>query len=174
MYKIILLGDSLVADYDWQSHLSSYRVQNFGVPGATSADLLATLPTIKAKADTADIIMIVIGTNDLLSGREEDTLPNLKTILIRLSHDYANAEILVNSLFPMALPHLPAGSVENLNSRIEELTKQTGCCYLNTHRRFLDSGKQLFQEDGVHITAAAYSLWSRVFLEHLAFLIDND
>ena len=39
MYKIILLGDSLVADYDWQSHLSSYRVQNFGVPGATSADL---------------------------------------------------------------------------------------------------------------------------------------
>lgn len=174
MYKIILLGDSLVADYDWQSHLSSYRVQNFGVPGATSDDLLASLPTLKAKADAADVIMIVIGTNDLLSGREKDILPNLKTILIRLSHDYANAEIVVNSLFPMALPHLPAGSVEKLNSQIEELTKQTGCCYLNTHRRFLDSGKQLFQEDGVHITAAAYSLWTRTFLEHLAFLIDND
>ena len=174
MYKIILLGDSLVADYDWQSHLSSYRVQNFGVPGATSADLLAALPAIKAKATTADVIMIVIGTNDLLSGRKEAILPNLKTILIRLSHDYANAEILVNSLFPMALPHLPAGSVEILNSQIEELTKQTGCCYLNTHRRFLESGKQLFQEDGVHITAAAYSLWNRTFLEHLAFLIDND
>ena len=74
----------------------------------------------------------------------------------------------------MALPHLPAGAVENLNGQIEKLTKQTGCCYLNTYRRFVDSGKQLFQEDGVHITAAAYSLWSRAFLEHLAFLIDND
>lgn len=170
----MMLGDSLVAGYDWQSHLASYRVRNFGVPGATSVDLLASLPAIKAKADMADIIMIMIGTNDLLFGRKEHILPNLRTTLIRLSHDYANAEVLVNSLFPMALPQLPAGSVENLNSRLEELTKQTGCCYLNTYQRFVDSDKQLFQEDGVHITAAAYSLWSRVFLEHLAFLIDND
>lgn len=174
MYTIMMLGDSLVAGYDWQAHLDSYRVHNFGMPGATSDDLLASLPVLKTKAKMADIIMIVIGTNDLLAGRGEDILPNLRAILIRLSHDYANAEVVVNSLFPMALPHLPAGSVENLNSQIEELSKQTGCCYLNTYQRFADSDKPIFQEDGVHITAVAYSLWGRVFLEHIAFLIDND
>ncbi len=174
MYKILLLGDSLVADYDWQAHLSTYRVRNFGVPGATSTDLLASLPTIKNKADSADVIMIMIGTNDLLSGLGEIVVENLKSILVHLRHDYPTAEILINSLFPMSLPHLPADAVENLNSHIEALAAKTGCCYLDTHRRFLNSGKQLFQDDGVHLTATAYSLWARAFTEHLAFLIEKD
>lgn len=174
MYKILLLGDSLVADYDWQSHLSVYQVYNYGVPGATSADLLASLPGIKEKLDSVDVIMVMIGTNDLLSGREEEIETNLRAALIRLRHDFPGAEVVVNSILPMDLPHLPADSVPDLNSRMEELSKQTGCCFLNTYRRFVDSRKQLFQEDGVHLTPAAYSLWARGFLEHLAFLIDND
>ena len=174
MYKILLLGDSLVADYDWQAHLSSYQVRNFGVPGATSTELLASLPIIRTRADSADIIMIMIGTNDLLSGREELVVENLKSIIVQLRQDFPTAEILVNSLLPMSLPHLAAEAVENLNSHIEALAAKTGCCYLNTHDRFLRSDKQLFQEDGVHLTAAAYSLWARAFLEHLAFLIEKD
>jgi lysophospholipase L1-like esterase len=115
----------------------------------------------------------MIGTNDLLAGND-DFLNTLKMILIQLSHDYPTAEILVNSLFPMALPHLPANSVASLNCHIEALTMRTGCCFLDTHRRFVDSKKELFQEDGVHITAAAYSIWARALLEHIAFLIEND
>ncbi|KJS02377.1 MAG: hypothetical protein VR65_05535 [Desulfobulbaceae bacterium BRH_c16a] len=173
MNHILLLGDSLVADYDWQSHMSSFKVQNFGVPGAMTANLLASLPEIKALVEYADVIMIMIGTNDLLSGND-DFLQTLKTVLIQLSHDYPSAEILVNSLFPMDLPHLPSNSVASLNCHIEALTMRTGCCFLNTHRRFVYSDKQLFQEDGVHITAAAYSIWTRALLEHIAFLIEND
>ncbi len=173
MNQIILLGDSLVADYDWQSHMTTFKVHNFGVPGAMTADLLASLPQIKARAESADIIMIMIGTNDLLNGND-DFPHTLKKILVQLSHDYPTAEILVNSLFPMHLPHLPDNSVASLNSHIEAITMQTGCCFLDTHRRFAGSDKQLFQEDGVHITAAAYSIWNRALLEHIAFLLEND
>lgn len=173
MNQIILLGDSLVADYDWQSHMSSYKVYNFGVPGAMAADLLTSLPEIKARVESTEVIMVMIGTNDVLNGND-DFLHTLKKILVRLSHDYPTAEILVTSLFPMNLDHLPASSISSLNSQIEAITMRTGCCFLDAHRRFIDSDKQLFQEDGVHITAAAYSLWTRAILEHLAFLIEND
>jgi lysophospholipase L1-like esterase len=173
MYQIILLGDSLIADYDWQAHMSSYKVHNFGVPGAMTDDLLASLPEIKSRVEAADVILVMIGTNDLLNGND-DFLLTLKKILVRLSHDYPTTEILVTSLFPMNLPHLPANSVASLNCHIEAITMRTGCCFLDAHRRFLGSDKQLFKEDGVHITAAAYSLWTRALLEHLAFLIDND
>ena len=169
----MLLGDSLIAEYDWQNHMPSYRVQNFGVPGATSADLLASLPEIKAKVNAVDVIMVMIGTNDLLTGNDE-FLHTLKRILIQLSQDFPSAEILVNSIFPMDLPHLPDNSVSSLNTHIEALTMRTGCCFLNTHSRFVDSKKQLFLEDGVHITLEAYAIWLRSFLEHIAFLIDND
>ena len=115
----------------------------------------------------------MIGTNDLLIGND-DFLSQLKNILIQLSHDYPMAEILVNGLLPMDLPNLPYNSVSSLNTHIEAITMRTGCCFLDIHRRFVGSDKQLFQEDGVHITAAAYAIWERALMEHIAFLVEND
>ncbi len=51
---------------------------------------------------------------------------------------------------------------------------QTGCCYLDTHIKFLNSEAAVFQRDGVHITEAAYEIWARNLLEHIAFLIEDD
>lgn len=173
MTKILILGDSLVADHDWQARMPSFKVENLGVPGATSTDLLASLPAVKARATGAEVIIVMIGTNDILVGND-DFLMQLKKILIELSHDNPTAEILVTSLLPMELPHLPYNTVASLNSHIEALTMRTGCCFLDLHRRFIASDKQLFQEDGVHITAAAYAIWERSLMEHIAFLIEND
>jgi lysophospholipase L1-like esterase len=173
MIKILMLGDSLIADYDWQARLPAFQVENLGVPGATAGDLLASLPTIKDRAAGAEVIVIMIGTNDILAGSDEFQAL-LKKILIQLSHDYPQAEILVNSLLPMAIPDLAQNAIDSLNNHIEALTMQTGCCYLDVYKRFSGSDKVLFQEDGVHITEAGYAIWARALLEHLAFLIEND
>ena len=173
MTKILFLGDSLVADNDWQARMPFFKVDNLGVPGATATDLLASLPAIKTRATGADVIILMIGTNDLLGGND-DYLTQLKDILIQLSHDHPTAEILVNSLLPMDLPHLPDNAVSSLNTHIEAMTMRTGCCFLDMHKRFVNSEKQLFQEDGVHLTAAAYAIWERSLLEHIAFLVEND
>jgi lysophospholipase L1-like esterase len=173
MTQIILLGDSLIADNDWQSRLPSYKVYNFGYPGEMASGLFASLTEVKEQAGSADVIMVMVGTNDLLTGNF-DFINTLKKISIQLNRDYPNAEILFSSLFPMELPHLPNDTIPDLNSRIEALAMQTGCCFLDTHRRFVDSDKQIFQEDGVHITDIAYEIWTRSLLEHIAFLIEND
>jgi len=173
MLKILMLGDSLIADYDWQARLPACNVENLGVPGATAADLLESLPEIKSRGTGVEVIVIMIGTNDLLIGNDEFQAL-LKKILIQLSHDYPTAEILVNSLLPMELPHLPQNTIESLNCHIEALTMQTGCCFLDVHKRFVNSNKTLFQEDGVHLTEAAYAIWTRALLEHFAFLIEDD
>ncbi len=173
MTKILFLGDSLVADHDWQARMPSFKVENLGVPGATTHDLLTSLPNIKPKGADAEVIVVMIGTNDFLSGNDE-FLPQLKNILVDLSHDYPASEILVNSLLPMKLANLPHNSISSLNTHIEAITMRTGCCFLDVHKRFIGSDKQLFQEDGVHLTAAAYGLWERALLEHIAFLVDND
>ena len=138
-----------------------------------ASDLFASLPDIKQQVKYADVIMITVGTNDLLSGNFE-FINTLKKIFVQLSQDFPTAEILVNSLFPMELPHMSEYTISNLNSHIEAFTMQTGCCFLDTHRRFSDSDQILFQEDGVHITEAAYEIWARALLEHIAFLIEND
>ncbi|MGB3209735.1 MAG: GDSL-type esterase/lipase family protein [Desulforhopalus sp.] len=173
MTQLLFLGDSLVADHDWQKRMPSFKIANFGVPGVLATDLLASLPDIKQKAEYADVIMVGVGTNDLLSG-DQDFISTLKKIFVQLSHEYPTAEIVVNSIFPMKLPELPDYTIPNLNSHIEAFSMQTGCCFLDTHSRFSDSDQPIFQEDGVHITEEAYEIWARVLLEHIAFLIEND
>lgn len=173
MTHILLIGDSLVADHDWQSRMPGYKVHNLGVPGVMTSDLLSSLPQIKQQVKHADLIMIMIGTNDLLTGNF-DFVHTLKRIFVQLSHDYPMAEILANSLFPMNLPHLPYNTIQSLNCHIEAITMQTGCCFLDTHKRFINSSTPLFQDDGVHITSGAYEIWTRALLEYIAFLIDSD
>lgn len=173
MHQILLIGDSLIADNDWQERMRSYKVCNFGYPGEVTRGLLRSLPSIKKRVEYADIVMVMAGTNDLLLGYDDFT-DTLKEIAIQLNRNYPAADVLFTSLCPMHLPHLPENTIEKFNTRIEAMTMQTGGCYLDIHQRFTESDKQIFQSDGVHLTEAAYEIWSRALLEHIAFLIDND
>ena len=173
MTEILMLGDSLVADYDWQSRMPSYKVTNCGVPGEIALDLLTSLSNIKQQTKHADVILVMVGTNDLLAG-DYEFISTLKKIIVQLSHDFPTAEVVVNSLFPMEFPDLQEHTISSLNGHIEAFTMQTGCCFLDIHRRFCDSDQIIFQADGVHITKAAYEIWARALLEHIAFLIEND
>lgn len=173
MTNLLLLGDSLIADYDWRLRMSLYSVQNFGVPGAVTNELLEMLPEIKSRTKKVDIVMVMVGTNDLLT--DNYTFINtLKNIIVQLRKDYPLAEILINSLFPMNLSHLPDNTVSSFNTHIQAITTQTGCCFLDTHTKFLNSDAVIFQSDGVHITEAAYEIWAHTLLEHIAFLIEDD
>jgi len=173
MTQILLVGDSLIAENDWQTRMGSHKVKNFGLPGATTYDILDMLADIKEQTEVVEIVMVMVGTNDLLTDNYQ-FIHTLKKIVIQLRKDYPLAEILVSGLFPMSLPHLPDNAITSFNTHIEELTRQTGCCYLDTHDKFLNSDAAIFQSDGVHITAAAYEIWARTLLEHIAFLIEND
>jgi len=153
--------------------MPGYTVVNRGVPGATTSDLLASLPDIKQKIQYTDVILVMVGTNDILSGNFE-FINSLKKIFVQLNHDFPNAEILVNSLFPMKLAFMSDYTIANLNNHIEAFSMQTGCCFLDIYQRFIDSKQDIFQEDGVHLTKAAYEIWTRALLEHIAFLIEND
>lgn len=173
MHQILLIGDSLIADNDWQERMRSYKVYRFGYPGEVTTGLLRSLPSIKKRVEYADIVMVMAGTNDLLLGYH-DFPDTLKEIAIQLNRNYPTADLLFTSLCPMYLPHLPENSIEKLNTRIEAMTMQTGGCYLDIHQRFTESDRQIFQPDGVHLTQAAYEIWTRALLEHIAFLIEND
>lgn len=173
MTQILLLGDSLVADHNWQARMPRYQVHNFGIPGEMTSNLLASIPEIREQQQQPDVLLVMIGTNDILTGNFE-FIHNLKKIIILLSKSYPAAELLISSLLPMQLPHLPYNTISSLNSHIEALTMQTGSCFLDIHKRFSQSDKIIFQDDGVHITDQAYELWTRTLLEHIAFLIEDD
>lgn len=168
-----MLGDSLVAGYDWQQRMPRFDAHNCGVPGATTRDLLHALPRIRKDYPSPDIIMVMIGTNDVIV-ENYGFINEIRKIFVSLVNGYPMAEILVNSLLPMQLPYLNAKAITRLNTHIADTCRQTGCCFIDLFDRFKQSNEILFQADGVHLTPQAYELWARTLMEHIAFLVESD
>lgn len=171
--SFLFLGDSLVADNNWQPRMPFCTVHNCGVPGSTSLDLLNSLSALRRRIPRPLGIVIMTGTNDILSERY-DFVDTIREIIIKLSMDFPTAEIIVTSLLPMRLSFLAEDTIARLNNHIEATTMQTSCCYLDLYSKFTSSEDDLFQADGIHLTRRAYELWTRTLLEHVSYLLEND
>lgn len=170
---MLLLGDSLIAGYNWQLRIPQFTIRNCGIPGATTAELLSTMPRLKAHHGPARLAMVMIGTNDLVL-EQYGFIEDLRKIILFLTRNYPGCELLINSLLPIRLRHLGRETIPRLNSLIEAICRQTGSCYVDVYSRFIEVNEPLFQADGIHLKAEGYELWARTLLEHIAFLLEND
>ncbi len=169
----LFVGDSLIADFDWQKRMSLYDVHSFGFPGETVEGLLERLPTIEEKVEKAEIILVMIGVNNII-GQDYTFIDMIRKIIIRLRKKYPSAEIIINSLPPIKVQLLVEDAVTFLNNNIETVTTQTGCCFLSNFSKLEEKGFDIFQSDGVHLTPTTYDNWSRSILEYVAFLLEDD
>lgn len=172
-HDLLFIGDSLIADNNWQARMPFCTVHNCGVPGATTDDLLASLASLGDRVPSPAAILIMIGTNDLLSGRI-GFVDTIRQVVIQLSQTFPTAEIIVTSLLPMQLSSPNREAIQWINEDIKTMTMQTGSCFLDIFTKFTQAGEGLFQDDGVHLTNRAYDIWTKSLLEHVAFLLEND
>ncbi|WP_228723400.1 GDSL-type esterase/lipase family protein [Desulfosediminicola flagellatus] len=169
----LMIGDSMIAGFDWQKRIPHFTIKNYGVPGATTSEILRSLPSLKSRHKSAEIILLMIGTNDVAQENFAFT-EDLRKIIVYLAKAYPTAEIMVNSLLPMELPYLGKDAVSSVNNHIQTICRQTGSCFIDAYARFLNADTRLLEADGVHINNAGYELWTRTLLEHIAFLVEND
>jgi lysophospholipase L1-like esterase len=168
----LFLGDSLIADFDWQARMNHFNILNYGLAGETTQGLLNRIPSITEKVDSPELILLMIGTNNLII-EDYSFLDTLREIIVKLTTTYPNTEVITNSLLPCQLPWLSTEALERLNNQIEPMTQQTGSCYLDMFEK-IKPNSEFFQNDGVHLTPRAYDIWSKCILEFVSFLIEDD
>jgi len=169
----LMLGDSLVAGYNWQQRIPQFTIKNCGVPGATTDELLSSLPRLQSHFGSPRITMVMIGTNDLVM-EHYCFIEELKGVIAFLTWNFPGTEVLVNSLLPMQLRHLAADTIPRINTLIAGICRTGGCSYIDVYSRFMQSEGTLFQADGVHLTEKGYDAWVRTVIEHIAFMREND
>jgi len=170
--NFLFLGDSLIADFDWQARMHHFEILNYGVPGETAQGLRNRIPKIAKDLAAPELILIMIGTNNLII-EDYSFLDTLRQITVQLTSLYPTAEVITNSLLPCQLPWVTTETLERINTATEAMTRQTGSCYLDMFNK-LEPTSDFFQSDGIHLTARAYDLWSKSILEFVAFLIEDD
>lgn len=168
----LFLGDSLIADYNWQERMHHFKIINFGMPGETVQGLLNRIPSIAESVKNPELVLLMIGTNNLII-EDYSFLDSLRQLIIQLTASYPAAEVITNSLLPCQLPWLSMKALTKLNQEIESMAQQTGSCYLDMFSKF-NPTPEYFQKDGIHLQPKAYELWSKNILEFVSFLIEDD
>ncbi|TFG37329.1 MAG: hypothetical protein E4H46_01955 [Desulfobacterales bacterium] len=168
--RILLLGDSLVEFFDWQARFIDMDMLNRGEAGERVRGLLNRVSGEVAAAGNVDVVVIMIGANNL-AGEDYAFLRDYEEILRRLRSALPVARIAVTSLLPFRFPWLAADTVPRLNASIRSIAGLNSADYLDVHDAFAvaeRAGKICFLPDGVHLTGRGYETWATVLAGYLS------
>ncbi len=166
--NLIFLGHSLIEYFDWQERFPGHNAVNLGVAGETVEGLLARVLKIKDVCPEADMIFIMTGINNVAMG-DTGFFGTYSVILEKLSSYYPDAKIFVHSILPVRVDFMTNEPIRSANVRLRELSEAAGVEYINIYSRFVDAAgrpaREYLMDDGVHLTARGYAVWSGVIEE---------
>lgn len=169
----ILLGDSLSQWFPPELLPQKLEWLNQGISGEGSMGLLRRLKVI----DRTDpqLILVMIGINDLIRGEAEETLvANQLEIVRSLKQNHPNSKIILQSILPHSdekatwerrdrLLAVPNAKIQKINQRLQIIAKEQKVYYLDLHPLFTDAQDNLRMDlttDGLHLSPQGYQVWS--------------
>jgi acetyl esterase/lipase/lysophospholipase L1-like esterase len=169
---VVLLGDSITEGFDVTKHFPGRRVLNRGIgadvignalPEDDPRGVLRRLDESVFNCAATDVFLM-IGINDLGSGRTPDVMEQGYRELLEKIHSQAPAvRVHVQSVLPtrdrFAKHNEP---VKDFNSRLRKLAGEFGYDYLDLHALMVDDHGELKAEytaDGLHLRPEAYDVW---------------
>ena len=156
--SIVMLGDSITAEADWNRLLPDQPLVNEGHQGFTTEQLITVAERVAA-ADPAAVIVLT-GTNDIRDGRPPTwTREQLDLLIDRLERG-STATIVVQTVLPRA--DAPT-AVRQVNAEIRDLAAVRGLRLVDLYETFDDGtgalrGHETY--DGLHLTVDGYERWA--------------
>lgn len=156
---LIFVGDSITASGPWVAAFPNRRVLNAGVPGYTTVDLLAQLPSLRR--DQPHTYVLMAGINDLWQGAKAEAVAQ-RLALMRQQLASPGKRLIQVSTLPCQIRRCGAaalGEVAQLNRLLRQQTPAVD--FLDLTPSFLDAQglRPTFSSDGLHLNRAGYDQW---------------
>ncbi|MDR1546746.1 MAG: GDSL-type esterase/lipase family protein [Deltaproteobacteria bacterium] len=174
---VVMLGDSLTEGWRWQDGLADVRVVNQGLSGDTTMGVWSRLNLCARQKP--QLVFLQIGINDLGQGRTPQEIADGHLRIWRaLAERLPEAQLLVCSLLPVneekfgwPSQTLKNSAVREANRLIQAAAEREGLTFVDLYAAVADERQSLpdyMTDDGVHLTAAAYQVWTAVIKPCLA------
>ncbi len=162
--NILFIGHSLIEFFDWQERFPDHSVANLGIAGETVEGLLSRIGKITDKYRSADLAVLMTGLNNMAMD-DFGFFGALAEAIERLRAAYPSARIVLSSILPTALEFIPNESVRGVNDKLRNLARDSRIEFMDIYNLFVDGMgapiKDLFLDDGVHLSDRGYSVWSK-------------
>lgn len=174
---VVLLGDSLTANFPPDKLPSGMRILNRGIGGDKIGGwkyygVLDRIDCCVAALKPSKVFLM-IGINDLVSSNtpEDEMTSGIRTLLSRLGESISPRQIYVQSVLPLRGKHSSKNpKVDRFNEVLKQEAAAAGVHYLDIHPLFENEEGELSDEytsDGLHLNPAGYSRWADAIAEHM-------
>lgn len=165
---ILFIGDSLTQWGTWNELFPQFSIENFGVAGDKTIDIIQRMPHYRTKQTST--IFLMVGINDLANGIPvASVLMNYNTLVNQMHQYWPTAKIHLLSVLPVeyeSFTHtaIYPQNVEKLNEGIAALANETNAFYVDMTRAFSNGNGNLnpmYTYDGLHLNNAGYLVWKK-------------
>jgi lysophospholipase L1-like esterase len=163
---VVMLGDSITQACPWENHFPRLAIENCGVGGDTTYEVLARLDAVCRFRPQR--VFLLIGINDLNTKvKSTVTMSNYESIAATLRAHLPDAALFLQSVLPVGRrwPCASNHEVTHLNAFIEECASRHGSAFIDLYPDFRDSDGYLRAEltgDGLHLNKHGYALWMKI------------
>jgi alpha-glucosidase len=168
---IVMIGDSITHQGNWEQALGRHDVVNWGIPGYTTGQLAWTFKDVVREHPQAKVVFLEGGINDLTLGippdriftnyvqavawwREHGVIPVVQSVILKTNEPDTNTTIVA------------------LNARLRAYCEAKHIEFLDLNFVLASDGhlKPELSTDGTHLQPAAYPLWAVMVKASLARL----
>lgn len=177
--SIVLIGDSLIDNNEWNEALDNSSIKNRGIQGDTSSGVYTRIDAISNNKPSS--IFLMVGINDLQNGVENDlVIDNYKKIVDKMSKDAPSTNIYITSILPVNKSKYQENvggndvdkinkNVQMVNVQLEKLTNLKNVKYIDLYSK-LASEEELnsqYTSDGLHLNGDGYDIWVKLIKEYI-------
>lgn len=160
--KIVMLGDSITKGGDWQNLLNYKNIENRGVNGDTTKDILNRLD--KINSDTKKVF-IMAGINDFVKGYSAgSTFIIYKQIVEELIKKDIKVYIQSTLYTGSRIHPVFNNKVKELNNLLKAFAKKKRIKFIDLNTYLSKQGvlKRKYTRDEVHLNSMGYYIWSNM------------
>lgn len=167
--KIVFAGDSITDRYDLNQYYQydNKLIINSGISGYKTTNMINRFHNL-IEQHQADKLFLMIGTNDLGAGTENDVVVNnIKTIIEMIKEKSSKTKIYLESIYPVNSAKRPTDKNRNnediryINEQLKKYCVENNIVYLDIYSILQDVNGDLkteYTEDGLHLNDAGYDV----------------
>ncbi len=164
---VLFIGSSSIYGWKTARDFPTLPVINRGIASAQISDLNYYYDVIVKRYKPARIIFYC-GDNDVAADKDKvQILADFSSFISRLKKDFSHVNVLFLAIKPSPLRWQLWDKMSQTNRAVKDYCKSSGfCTFIDTATPLLNAkglpDKNLFVEDGLHLSSAGYNIWKNL------------
>ena len=168
----LFLGDSITDFYDLDKYYEDLPVVNSGINGNRTTDILNDMKNRVYRYNPSKVFLL-IGTNDIIDGKENDEIVNnIKKIIELIKENRPYAEIYLESIYPVnktdndkislsMVSSRDNDQITEINKKLKQYCDEKKITYIDLYSKLVDDEGNLkldYTKEGLHLSDDGYKV----------------